>query len=97
MRQQHETLETCSAVLLLSVGLSSEASATLRCHMLCRRDDDRVVQRARHVSTIDVEVCSGVKLVKSIYKYVHKGHDRRVDHVSSDRIWRSRPAVSAKT
>ena len=47
---------------------------------------------------INVEVCSSVKAVKYIYKYVHKGHDRIHFCINADRAAASSaPSVSASS
>ena len=33
---------------------------------------------------IKIEVCSGLKAVKYLYKYIYKGHDKVVVHISVD-------------
>lgn len=33
---------------------------------------------------IKVEVCSRVKAIKYMYKYIYKGHDRCVEYIESD-------------
>lgn len=31
---------------------------------------------------INVEICSGIRAVKYLYKYIYKGHDKVVVHIS---------------
>ena len=38
----------------------------------------------RYNCHINVEICSGLKVVKYLYKYIYKGHDRAVVYISHD-------------
>lgn len=39
---------------------------------------------SRYDCHTNVEICSGVKAVKYLYKYIYKGHDKVVVHISED-------------
>ena len=38
----------------------------------------------RYNCYINIEICSGLKAVKYLYKYIYKGHDRVAVHVGQD-------------
>jgi len=38
----------------------------------------------RYNCHINVEVCSGVKAIKYLYKYIYKGHDKCAVHIESN-------------
>ena len=43
-----------------------------------------VIETGSTKENINVEICSTVKAVRYLYKYIYKGHDKVAFHITSD-------------